>query len=73
MKSENPKPNKQPFDFLKLWSLTLPLILTVGVLGLLGHLLDDALDLNFPLFLLLGIFAGLGAAVLQILRTLNKK
>lgn len=74
MKSENPKPNnKLPFDFLKVWSVTLPLILSVGVMGFLGHLLDEAIHLNFPLFTLLGIFAGLGVAVYQILRTLNKK
>jgi len=51
----------------------LPLIISVSVLGLLGHLLDNVLHFNFPLFLMLGIFAGLVAAVVQILRTLNKK
>ncbi|MDX5320720.1 MAG: AtpZ/AtpI family protein [Bacteroidota bacterium] len=56
-----------------MWSITLPLIISVGVIGFLGHLLDGALNLNFPLFTLLGIFAGLIGAVMQILRTLNKK
>lgn len=53
--------------------MTLPLIISVGVMGFLGHLLDEAIHFNFPLFTLLGIFAGLGVAVYQILRTLNKK
>lgn len=73
MKSEKQKPNKQPYDFLRLWSITLPLILSVGLLGYLGNLLDDALHFDFPMFTLLGIFAGLTGAVIQILRTLNNK
>ena len=73
MKSKKENPNKHPYDFLRLWSVTLPLILAVGVLGFLGNLADEALDFSFPIFTLLGIFAGLTGAVIQLLRILNKK
>lgn len=53
--------------------MTLPLILTTALLGLLGHWVDQWLEFDFPLFTLLGIFAGLVGAVYQLLKTLNKK
>lgn len=53
--------------------MTVPLILAAGLLGYLGYLLDEYLQFDFPLFTLLGIFAGLLAAVIQLLKMLNKK
>lgn len=73
MGSEKEQPKRSPYDFLRMWSITLPLILAVGLLGFLGYLLDDFLNFNFPLFTLLGIFAGLTGAVYRILRSLNNK
>jgi hypothetical protein len=74
MKLENQKPQKLPgFNALKFWSMTLPLILTVGLLGFLGQMLDKILKFNFPVFTLLGIFAGLVGTVYQLLRALKNK
>ncbi len=41
-----------------------------GALG--GHWLDQQLGLTFPIFLLTGLFAGMGAGALSIRRLINR-
>lgn len=40
--------------------------LTIGILGWLGWLLDRELGLAFPVFLLVGVFAGLVGGILRM-------
>lgn len=74
-KDPTPKPPKPKlnFSFYRYFSIGLQLVIAVAVLGYLGHLLDDWLKFSFPLFLLLGIIAGLTASVIKLLRDLNNK
>lgn len=71
-KPSKPKRILNAYAFL---SLGLQLVISTGVLGILGHYLDEFLKISFPLFLMLGILAGLTASVIKILRELdnNKK
>jgi hypothetical protein len=46
-------------------------VLTLGgALG--GHWLDERLGIDFPVFLLTGLFVGLGAGALAIRRLINR-
>lgn len=68
-----PKHSKQNLNILSFFSLGLQLVLSVGILALLGNWLDKKLTFSFPLFLLFGIIVGLTASVLKILAQVNKK
>lgn len=56
---------------LRFWSMTISFLLASVCLGLAGYRLDGILKLTFPIFTLLGIFAGLIAGVYRLLKELN--
>lgn len=77
MEEQLPKPSKpkRNLNVYAYFSLGFQLVAATGLMGFLGHYLDNLLKISFPLFLMLGILAGLTASVIKILRELdnNKK
>ncbi len=69
-KSSNPKRNLNIYAY---FTLGFQLVAATGLMGFLGHYLDNLLKISFPLFLMLGIIAGLTASVIKILRELDNK
>lgn len=69
-KSSNPKRNRNIYAY---FTLGFQLVAATGLMGFLGHYLDNLLKISFPLFLMLGIIAGLTASVIKILRELDNK
>lgn len=65
------KPNKSNFGFYQYFTIGLQLVIAVVVLGFVGNYLDKLLKISFPIFLLLGIIAGLIASIIKLLRQLN--
>jgi len=55
-------------EYLRYSGVGLEFAITVAVVGFLGRLLDDALGLTerFPLFLILGVFAGMAAGIFRL-------
>ena len=65
------KPN--PSNIHRYSSLALQMLLSIGLSGWLGHLLDDYLQFSFPVFLLLFGFATFAGMMYQLYRSLNKE
>jgi hypothetical protein len=63
---------KEPNLFLKYSSLGFQLLATIGVFGWLGFKIDQYFSFNFPLFLLLFIFASFGGMIYRIYRSINE-
>lgn len=69
-KQKKPKPQQaNPYIYV---SLGLQLVAASGILGFLGYLVDQWLNFSFPIFLLIGIIAGLVASVIKLLKELDK-
>lgn len=70
-----PSPNKRPKpinNYLKYSSLGIQLLGAIGFFGWLGHLLDDYLNIQFPVFMLLFGFAAFGGMMYQIYKSINR-
>jgi hypothetical protein len=72
MKPPSDKKENQTNTYLKYSGLALQLLLTIGVFGWLGHLLDSYLAFTFPVFLLLFGFAGFAGMMVYLYRTINR-
>ncbi|MBS1488023.1 MAG: AtpZ/AtpI family protein [Bacteroidetes bacterium] len=57
---------------MKYSSLGIQLLLVIGVSGWLGWKVDRWLHLQFPVFLLLFVFASFGGMMYQLYRSLNE-
>ena len=65
------KPN--PFDnYIKYSGLAVQMLVTIGVCGWLGYLLDQHLQSRFPTFMILFGFAGFGGFMFQLYRSIKK-
>ncbi len=65
------KPN--PYnDFVKYSGLAFQLVGTIGLAGWLGYLLDNYLELKFPLFILIFTLTAFSGTIYILYRSLNK-
>lgn len=70
--SDQNKP--KPYNtYLKYSGLAIQLVVTIGVAGWLGHLLDNYLDLRFPLFIVIFTIAAFAGVLYQLYRSINKQ
>lgn len=78
MDSEHPEPSAGPkkqsqFNtYLNYSGLALQLLVTIGVFGWLGYLLDRYLSLRFPVFMLVFVVVSFSGMLYQIYRSLNR-
>lgn len=75
---EHPKPSSQKEQksynsFLKYTSLGLQMVITIGIAGWLGHLLDNKLQFQFPLFLLSFVLIALVGSLYLLIKNLPKE
>lgn len=75
---EQPKPSSQkeqkPYNsFLKYSGLGLQMVLTIGVAGWLGYLLDKKLSFQFPVFLLTFVVMALVGSLYLLIKNLPKE
>ncbi len=64
---------KKPVNnFLKFSGLGLQMMVSIGLGAWLGMKLDQYLELKFPVFLLIFVFAIFGGLMYQLYRSLNK-
>ncbi len=66
------KKQNQYNPYLKYSGLGLQLLITLGVAGWLGYLLDGYLALKFPVFMLAFGFAGFWGSMYRIYKTISK-
>ena len=62
---------QQENKFLKYSSLGVQLLVTIGLAAWLGMKLDSYLQLQFPAFLLLFVFASFGGMMYKLYRSIN--
>jgi len=65
-----PKPSNR---YLRYSGLGIQLLATLAAGGWLGYVLDQALHLRFPFFLLLFVFLTFGGVIYQLYRTISKE
>ena len=70
---EEKKTKRQVNAYLKYSGLGLQLLITIGVAGWLGYLLDQYLSLTFPVFMLLLGFLAFAGTIYQLYKTINKE
>jgi F0F1-type ATP synthase assembly protein I len=76
LKREPSPPNKKPSrynNYLKYSGLGLQLLLTIGISGWLGYLLDQYLNNKYPIFMLLLGFLGFFGIMYKIYRSINRQ
>jgi F0F1-type ATP synthase assembly protein I len=70
--SDQSKP--KPYNtYLKYSGLAVQLVVTIGVVGWLGHLLDNYLNLRFPLFIVIFTIAAFVGVLYQVYRSTNQR
>ena len=69
--SDPKKPNRSN-DYLKYSGLAVQLIVVIGVFGWLGHLVDQFLNFQFPVFLLSFVLLSFAGMIYQLYRSINK-
>jgi F0F1-type ATP synthase assembly protein I len=69
---DSPERQNPSNAYLKYSSLALQLLIGIGAAGWLGHLLDNYLGFEFPVFMLTFGFLAFGGMIYQIYRSLNK-
>jgi len=70
--SDQNKP--KPYNtYLKYSGLAIQLVVTIGVAGWLGHLLDNYLNLRFPLFIVIFTIAAFAGVLYQLYRSINQQ
>lgn len=63
----------KPYNsYLKYSGLGIQLLITLGIAGWLGYLLDGYLNIQFPVFMLVFGFAAFGASMYRIYKTISK-
>jgi F0F1-type ATP synthase assembly protein I len=73
-KDPGPSDKKAPKPFntyLKYSGLAIQLVVTIGVAGWLGYLLDNYLSLKFPVFTLVFTMASFGGSFYLLFRSIN--
>jgi F0F1-type ATP synthase assembly protein I len=70
--SQDRKSPSQSNSYLKYSGLAIQLLAAIGFFGWLGYLLDQYMEIKFPVFTLLFGFLAFGAMMFQIYRTLNR-
>lgn len=63
---------KQFNSYVKYSGLAIQLVVTIGVAGWLGHLLDNYLAMEFPLFILIFTIVAFAGVMYQLYRAINK-
>jgi F0F1-type ATP synthase assembly protein I len=63
---------KQYNSYLKYSGLGIQLLITLGISGWLGYLLDGYLNIKLPVFMLLFGFTAFGVTLYRIYRTISK-
>ena len=69
-------PSRKPSrynSYLRYSGLGLQLLITIGVSGWLGYLLDGYIGTKYPLFMLLFGFLGFGGSLYQLYRSINRQ
>lgn len=61
-----------PSNYLKYANLALQLLIGIGLAGWLGYLLDNYLQLSFPVFMLLFGFVAFGGMLYQVYRSITR-
>ncbi len=75
MASTDPSQNQKlkPYNnYLKYSSLGIQLLVAIFFMGWLGYLLDNYLNLKFPVFMLLFGFTAFGGMMYQVYKSINK-
>ena len=67
------EPKKGSPPYMKYSGLGLQLLLTIGVAGWLGYLLDQYLTLKFPIFMITFGFMAFGVSIYQLYRSIRKE
>ena len=68
------KPKQKPFNtYLKYSGLAFQLLAAIAVFGWIGHKIDQALDMQFPAFLLGLGFIAFAGMMYQLYRSINKE
>lgn len=70
--SQDPKKSNPYNTYLRYSGLGLQLLVTLGVAGWLGYLLDNYLHLTFPVFMLLFGFAAFTGTLYQLYKTISR-
>lgn len=70
---EKEKVQKGTNTYLKWSGLAFQLLGAIGVLGWLGYLLDQYLELKFPAFMLTFGFLGFGAVMYQVYKSVKNQ
>lgn len=76
VRREPSPPSKKPSrysNYLRYSGLGLQLLLTIGISGWLGYLLDQRLENKYPIFMLLLGFLGFFGIMYKIYRAINRK
>ena len=68
--SDQSKP-KQYNSYLKYTGLAFQLVVTIGVAGWLGYLLDKYLELTFPLFIILFTISAFVGIMYRLYKAIN--
>ena len=74
VKDPEPSDKKEPKPYntyLKYSGLAIQLVVTIGVAGWLGYLLDSYLSFGFPIFTITFTLASFGGSFYQLYRSIN--
>ncbi len=69
--SNQNRKSKTSDTYLKYSGLAFQMAVTIGLMAFLGYKIDIWLNLNFPVFLLIFVFAGLAGSIYQLIRSLQ--
>ena len=70
--SKNNKLPKPFNSYLKYSGLAVQMLVTIGLMAFLGYKLDQWLDIIFPVFLLLFVFASLGLIIYRLIKSVEE-
>lgn len=59
--------------YVKYSSMTFQMMATIAIMAYLGHLLDNAIKIKFPAFMLFFCLIGVGVALYQVIKSLPKE
>lgn len=69
--SQEQKP-KAYNSYLKYSGLAIQLLVTIGVFAWLGYKIDDWLELRYPVFLIVFVFAAFAGMMYQLYKSIDK-
>ncbi len=74
-KDQGPSDQKRPKQFntyLKYSGLAVQLVITIGIAGWTGYLLDNYFALKFPVFILVFTFSAFAGVMYLLFKSINK-